>query len=402
MSRESSPRSRRFEDFFEVLGLVGKGSFGHVLKVRRRSDGKVLVCKVLSYRDMTEKEKQLIVSEVNILRELSHPNIVKYEERFLNKREAKLYIVMEYCEGGDLGRHIRRLKRERTFFEENRIWKMLAQLLLAFEECHFRKEIILHRDIKPCNIFLDKAGNVKVGDFGLAKELAAQSRFAYTNLGTPYYMSPELINEKRYNEKSDIWALGCLTFEMCSRSPPFEASNVVSLSRKISSGVFPRIPRHYSDLLQELVSAMLTVDPIQRPSVREIMHKASMSLFVARAKAKVSKPPILNESPPLESEETDRFRVIEKREKELKKWESRLREKEEELEKREKKILNREREAAKRATSSLTPPQRVKNYQTRTSETSQMRSRPAVRKQKPVDLFRMKPRRRTSPLQTPS
>ena len=105
---------------------------------------------------------------------------------------------------------------------------------MAIHEIHKRKEgKILHRDIKAANIFLDASNNVKLGDFGLAKVLNQENGFAYTNVGTPYYMSPELINEKKYNEKSDIWALGCLIYEICALQPPFMANNYLTLAVKI-------------------------------------------------------------------------------------------------------------------------------------------------------------------------
>lgn len=110
----------------------------------------------------------------------------------------------------------------RSFIDEELIWKVLTQIVMALRECHRHKESsgalkpILHRDIKPGNVFLDRDKNVKIGDFGLAKELPSESKFAYTNVGTPFYMSPEMINELRYNEKSDIWAVGCLIYEMAA------------------------------------------------------------------------------------------------------------------------------------------------------------------------------------------
>ena len=174
------------------------------------------------------------LSQVNILRELRHPFIVRYYDRIIDKATTRIYIVMEFCEGGDLGRIIKRCRRDKTYLDEAFIWKCFSQMVLALKDCHRHKEPalaagsgseaaaagagagagssaaaervkpILHRDLKPGNIFLDSARNIKMGDFGLAKELASESKYAQTNVGTPFYMSPEQINEQRYNEKSDI------------------------------------------------------------------------------------------------------------------------------------------------------------------------------------------------------
>jgi NIMA (never in mitosis gene a)-related kinase 2 len=187
----------------------------------------ILVWKELDYGHMREKEKQLVVSEVNILRELRHPYIVRYYDRIIDKASTRIYIVMEYCEGGDLGRIIKKCRRDKTYLDEAFVWKCFAQMVLSLKECHRHKESlptgeerikpILHRDLKPGNIFLDASRNIKIGDFGLAKELASESKYAQTNVGTPFYMSPEQINELRYNEKSDI----CESFCCCPVSPPF-------------------------------------------------------------------------------------------------------------------------------------------------------------------------------------
>jgi serine/threonine protein kinase len=105
------------------------------------------------------------------------------------------------------------------------IWKILTQVVIALYECHNRKEgKILHRDLKPGNVFLDSANNVKLGDFGLSRIMSDESVYAYTHVGTPYYMSPEQILEQRYNEKCDIWAAGCVLYEICSLRAPFEAT----------------------------------------------------------------------------------------------------------------------------------------------------------------------------------
>lgn len=123
---------------------------------------------------------------------------------------SRLYIVMEYCAGGDLGKIIRKCKRDRTNLDEEIIWRIFSQIVLALKDCHRRVENgerkpILHRDLKPANIMLDQDENLKIGDFGLAKELSSESKLARTNVGTPFYMSPELVNGNKYDERSDIW-----------------------------------------------------------------------------------------------------------------------------------------------------------------------------------------------------
>lgn len=119
---------------YEKVERIGKGSFGVVSKVKKKSDGKFYVWKELEYTRMNEREKQQLVAEVNILRELSHPNIVKYYDRIIDKKEGKIYIVMEYCEGGDLATMLKKCRKENDFIAEDVIWKVFTQIVLALKE----------------------------------------------------------------------------------------------------------------------------------------------------------------------------------------------------------------------------------------------------------------------------
>uniref|UniRef100_A0A8C6P0L8 Serine/threonine-protein kinase Nek2 n=1 Tax=Nothobranchius furzeri TaxID=105023 RepID=A0A8C6P0L8_NOTFU len=278
----------RVEDY-EVLYTIGSGSYGRCQKVRRKNDGKILVWKELDYGTMAESEKQMLVSEVNLLRELKHPNIVRYYDRIIDRTNTTLYIVMEYCEGGDLSSLISRCIKERRYLEERFILRVMAQLTLALKECHRRRDgraTVLHRDLKPANIFLDIKQNVKLGDFGLARILNHDTSFAKTFVGTPYYMSPEQINRMSYNEKSDIWSLGCLLYELCALLPPFTAYNQQDLAEKIREGKFRRIPYRYSEELNALLSKMLNLKDYLRPSVESILQSSLLRDVVSEEQRK--------------------------------------------------------------------------------------------------------------------
>lgn len=312
-------------DDFEVLSTIGTGSYGTCKKIKRRKDGKVMVWKELDYGSMTETEKQMLVSEVNLLRELKSPYIVRYYDRIIDRARTTIYIIMEYCKGGDLSTLIARCKRDALYQDEEFIWKILIQLTLALFECHQRKNgrAVLHRDMKPANVFLDTDRNVKLGDFGLARVLHHETSFANTYVGTPYYMSPELVNNMSYNEKSDVWSMGCVLYELCALHPPFTASSQTELNRKIRLGDFERIPARYSDDLNAVIAKMLNVEVLKRPSIEEILADPIVSVRHNKLERRTSDQ---NTSSDLRS------------------WESELRVLEMQLEERKSKLDDRERE----------------------------------------------------------
>ena len=314
-------------DDYEILGLIGKGNFGSISKILRKSDNKILVWKELDYGLMSEKEKQNIVSEVNILKELHHPNIVQYYDRIIDKKNKKIFIIMEYCEGGDIGNVIKKLKKTKEYFPEELIWKFFIQVLMALKTCHNHKEgKILHRDIKPSNVFLDGENNAKLGDFGLSRMLSEENNFAYSRVGTPYYMSPEQIEDMRYNEKSDIWSLGCFLYELATFSPPFNATNQLSLALKIKSGNVANIPSIYSQELSSVIMCLMRVNPENRPNAEEITNYPPVIIRIRERKLK------------------EYYLKLKKKEQDLVKREEIVNMKEEEIKKKEKEFVERESE----------------------------------------------------------
>ena len=158
-------------------------------------------------------------------------------------------------------------------------------MLQALGACHNRKEgKILHRDLKPGNIFLDASKNVKLGDFGLSRMMNTDSVFAYTHVGTPYYMSPEQINDQKYNEKSDIWSTGCIIYELAALRAPFEATTHYQLAMKIKSGKLDRIPNEYTEDLWGVILSMIKQDPDKRPSVDELQSHSQIQIRLKEKK----------------------------------------------------------------------------------------------------------------------
>ncbi|XP_064441350.1 serine/threonine-protein kinase Nek1 isoform X9 [Mirounga angustirostris] len=201
---------KRIMEKYVRLQKIGEGSFGKAILVKSTEDGRQYVIKEINISRMSSKEREESRREVAVLANMKHPNIVQYRESF--EENGSLYIVMDYCEGGDLFKRINAQKG--ILFQEDQILDWFVQICLALKHVHDRK--ILHRDIKSQNIFLTKDGTIQLGDFGIARVLNSTVELARTCIGTPYYLSPEICENKPYNNKSDIWALGCVLYEMCT------------------------------------------------------------------------------------------------------------------------------------------------------------------------------------------
>lgn len=280
---KKAPREK-FKDGFEHLSTIGRGAFGVVSIVRCKEDNVRYVMKKISFSGKSTEDRDASQEEVALLKCLVHPNVVKYHSHGTDKRH--LFIVMEFCEGGDLAKAIE--GQGDTPFEEEQILTWLMQMLLALDYVHSMK--ILHRDLKTQNVFLNKFNVAKLGDFGIAKVLDGTLQQADTVVGTPFYMSPEACQNQPYTYSSDMyvtvffflyvtadgtfvprgvrvscgvnrrWAIGCILYEMCTRKHAFAASNLLGLVFQIVQGTYPPI-EGYSDLMDSLVKGLLQTDP---------------------------------------------------------------------------------------------------------------------------------------------
>ena len=255
---------------YKFIKLLGEGSFGKAYLCQNLQDDSDCVIKQIILDNLDQKEKDETLNEVIILRKVDHSNIIKFLDVFTRtKPNNSLNIVTEYADGGDLSQKLKRLKHKKIPLTEKEILNYLVQICLALNHIHKKK--IIHRDLKSGNVFLTKSGLVKLGDFGIAKGFKNTWEKAQTKVGTPYYLSPEIINCKPYDSKSDIWALGVLIYEMMTFKMPFNASSLPSLSLKIIKGYYQAPPPSYSKDLIELVKKCLSLEPNNRPSAESIL-----------------------------------------------------------------------------------------------------------------------------------
>lgn len=260
--------------FYNKEKCIGKGSFGSAHLVKCTVNQRLYVIKSIELPSK-EADKARCLEEIKILQACKHINVIRYKECFLEPASADnpgliINIVMEFADAGDLGNHIKRQKEEKkTHFEEKEVRNWLVQLTLALRYLH-TKVRVLHRDIKSHNIFMTSNNLLKLGDFGISKLLSADNDFASTQIGTPLNICPEMVSGQSYDFKSDIWSLGCVTYELCSLKPAFQASSFEEIMTNIKASRYPPIPSLYTKTLSDLIRVMLKVDPKSRPTAYQL------------------------------------------------------------------------------------------------------------------------------------
>ncbi|KAF8820166.1 NEK kinase [Cardiosporidium cionae] len=338
-------------DDFTLIRKIGGGAQGECYLVEHRSTGKKYAAKRIPFYSMPSQSKDKALAEANLLKSVSiHPNIIQYVDSFYDEKTNAIYIVLEYADGGDLSREVIRrrslLERYKSqqkcdntiivsennndheniqgkntnadlqspstiYFTEEHILLIFIQVAVGLY--HLHKQKILHRDIKIQNIFLMSNGYIKLGDFGVSKQLSNETKVAHTYIGSPSYMSPEVHKHMPYDEKSDIWSLGCLLFELCCLEKPFTGRQRLLFFNKFiaSKGLVKRkfyfcvlightlaqvtlnilsdTPKEitapdglYPPSIHDLVRRMLFSDSQQRPTTRELLQEKYILLAMQK------------------------------------------------------------------------------------------------------------------------
>ncbi|CAL8356027.1 unnamed protein product [Arctogadus glacialis] len=266
---------------YALLDHLGTGAFGSVFKVRKQCGQNLLALKEVNLlspafgkdkrsRDSTVED---IVSELTIIREqMSHPNIVKYYKTFVEG--GQLYIVMELIEGVTLADLFSALKEKQQKLTEQRVWNIFVQMCLALRYLHKEKRIV-HRDLTPNNIMMGDRDKVTITDFGLAKQKQESSKLTSV-VGTILYSCPEIVKCEPYGEKADIWALGCILYQMTTLRTPFYSTNMLSLATKIVEAVYQPVDDPlFSERVTGMIKWCLSPDPERRPDVVEVSASIS-------------------------------------------------------------------------------------------------------------------------------
>ncbi|VDM42920.1 unnamed protein product [Toxocara canis] len=251
-------------DDYEKIAVVGRGAHGVCWLCRRKDDvfRQTVIVKTVSLDGLTPEE------ETAIMGNYSYGGYRDYRNEFQRPQtENVLSIVMQYAEGGTMDKMISDQKG--VFFSEQQVLNYFTQVAIGLEYMHSKQ--ILHRDLKTQNILLNKKRTiVKLSDFGISKELSTRS-LASTVVGTPNYLSPEICEGRAYNQKSDLWALGCVLYELCELGRAFDGENLPSIVMKITRGKHGPISEHWSAELKRLIESLLDLNENKRPLLKEIL-----------------------------------------------------------------------------------------------------------------------------------
>lgn len=250
---------------YDVLEKLGRGTFGTIYLCQRKHNKQKLVIKEM-VTDLNADDLRNAKNEVSILKSLDHPNVIAYHDSYV--KNCAFYIVMEYAEHGCLQEYI--AKKIPEYLSPQAVINFFCQILMGLN--HIHEKGIIHRDLKCENIFLTGIHQdvIKIGDFGISKLLYNNNK-ARTIIGTYNYVAPELCDGKPYDTKSDIWALGCILYELCQMEKMFEGtiSNVVL---SIANGKLKSINiKRYGKQMQALLNLLLQPNPKDRPDTKTLM-----------------------------------------------------------------------------------------------------------------------------------
>ena len=259
------------EKDYKKLQILGEGTFSIVYEVQNRITDIMRAMKIIKKNPHdTKKDEEEIINEINILKTMDHPNIVKLFEFYSNNETYN--IIMEYCKGGKLYNEIRNYAP----FDEKYSAYVMYQIFSAINYCHNMN--IIHRDLKPENILIVNRNkkynypNIKICDFGMSKIVEKHS-MQNKVVGTIYYVAPEVLN-KKYDEKCDLWSCGVIMYILLTKKPPFKGDNYEEVMENILKGEYDiesppldKISKNALDLLQKL----LTKDISKRISAQEAL-----------------------------------------------------------------------------------------------------------------------------------
>ena len=244
-----------FHDF-EKLKVLGKGSFGEVLLVRLKANGKLFAMKILTKKNVKLRHQEVHTkAERDLMVKINCPFIVNI--KFAFQDAVNLYIITEFMQGGEMFFHLHKEKK----FSDEKTKFYIVEIILAIEFMHNNK--MLYRDLKPENIMIDANGHIKLTDFGLSKIVKKTKEKAFTICGTPQYLAPEILTEEGYDGSIDWWSLGCVMYEMLTGNPAFKIPKGSYLNTDLYKKKI-NVPDYVSPEAKDLIKQLLVPNPKKR------------------------------------------------------------------------------------------------------------------------------------------
>ncbi|KRW99091.1 Protein kinase-like domain [Pseudocohnilembus persalinus] len=241
---------------FDIIKILGQGAFGKVFLVRNKNNGILYAMKALKKKNLIlKKQLRFAVTESNVLKNCNSTFVMGLHYAF--QTPAYLYLVMDYCPGGDLAQHI----MQKGSFDDKTAKFYIAELVLAIENLHSKN--IIYRDLKPENILLAQDGHIKLADFGLSKENIGKNENTSTFCGTPAYLSPEMVIHKKASPMSDIYGIGCCLYEMLTGDPPFYTDDIPTMYKQIKDSSL-KFPNNINKQTKEFLKRILEKNPEKR------------------------------------------------------------------------------------------------------------------------------------------
>ncbi|KAL3662191.1 hypothetical protein V7S43_012990 [Phytophthora oleae] len=275
---ENANLPTKTRDEYNQLAHIGRGTYGDVFLCERVATGEQVCQKEMDLTFQSSEERKRCLNEVALLQLLpSHPNIVKLHDAFWaeshEESQQVLVLSLEHADGGDLGQYLRS-----SAIQEGKAREIFTQLAQGVD--HLHRHRVIHRDLKCGNIFLFRSGRVVLGDFGTSKQFPPTSgsqklgteHLTSTVVGSPLYMSPEMLEGELHGFATDIWSLGCLLYEMLAGKPAFGAPSYPAVVFRVIQGEYEPLNAAVSSEAVELIARMLRKDPENRPSIVEVLQ----------------------------------------------------------------------------------------------------------------------------------
>ncbi|EER92495.1 hypothetical protein BDA96_01G452300 [Sorghum bicolor] len=258
---------------YELLRPIGSGAYSQVWLGRHRARGTEVAVKEIAMERLSNKLRESLLSEVDILRRIRHDNVIALHDSI--KDHGRIYLILEYCRGGDLHAYLQRHRRVSEKVAKHFIRQLASGLQML------RDNNVVHRDLKPQNILLvenNENSLLKIADFGFAKFLQPFA-LAETLCGSPLYMAPEVMQAQKYDAKADLWSVGVILYQLVTGIPPFNGDNQIQLLKNILRTREIRFPSdcELSHGCIDLCRKLLRLNSVERLTVEEFVHHPFLS-----------------------------------------------------------------------------------------------------------------------------